>query len=47
MPPVIGPALQTGILSKRLERRAELLIQVETDRNSEKGKLKVMERVEW
>ena len=34
------------ILSKCLKRRAKLLMQVITDRNSEKGELKVIERRE-
>lgn len=34
------------ILSKCLKRRAKLLIQVITGRNSEKGELKVIERRE-
>lgn len=41
---MIGLTLQTEILSKCLKRRAELLMQVITDRNSERGELKVIER---
>lgn len=38
--------MQMEILSKCLKRRTKLLIQVITDRNSEKGEIKVIKKTE-